>query len=186
MFFSKEYLERIQIEFYEGIIYEDNLFTLNAILSAERVGYLPEVLFKRRVREGSTITGHKSYFNFRSYLVCILEMYKYSLNNNFNDKVISVINDELDAMAVSTCQVYGSMVERDKRIPWIKDPNDRLLMNLIYDKIVLLDKTIQNNADKMTIKEFSKKKVKGGIQCLKDNGILYTIKRLGVHFGLKK
>lgn len=69
-FNRRKFLADNNISFCEGIIHEDDLFTMQSVLLAERVGVLNETYFyKRRVREGSTMTasGHmaRSYGRFK-------------------------------------------------------------------------------------------------------------------------
>lgn len=66
--FSRAFLTGAELKFYSGIIHEDELFTLQAFLRAERAAYLPEKLFCRLVREGSTMTQRTSIRNVNGYL----------------------------------------------------------------------------------------------------------------------
>jgi glycosyltransferase involved in cell wall biosynthesis len=54
--YRREFLEKNQLRFREGILHEDNQFTPRACLVAERVRVLPDVLYYYRVREGSIMT----------------------------------------------------------------------------------------------------------------------------------
>ena len=51
----REFLLGTGVKFYPGIIHEDELFTLQCLLRATRVGYLPQVFYHRRMRRGSDI-----------------------------------------------------------------------------------------------------------------------------------
>ena len=53
---SYRFLEKHGLKFYEGIIHEDNLFTLSCLLCADRVSYLDRALYNRRIRSGSIMT----------------------------------------------------------------------------------------------------------------------------------
>ena len=53
---SYRFLEKHGIKFYEGIIHEDNLFTLSCLLCADRVSYLDRALYNRRIRSDSIMT----------------------------------------------------------------------------------------------------------------------------------
>ncbi len=55
------------LRFFDGILHEDNLFTFESMLSAQRVCYLGERLYQRRVREGSIMTRPKSWANVYGY-----------------------------------------------------------------------------------------------------------------------
>lgn len=53
------YLRRINLRFFEGIIYEDNLFGPLLFAQSERIFVLPKRLYKYRIRANSTVTGRK-------------------------------------------------------------------------------------------------------------------------------
>ncbi len=54
--YKREFLFKHDISFQEGVYYEDNIFSFRAIMSAEKVRYLPYRLYQRRVRENSITT----------------------------------------------------------------------------------------------------------------------------------
>lgn len=60
---KRSLIEDASIRFYEGIIHEDLLFTMRAIVVARRAAFLNEVLYMRRMREGSTMTGGRGIRN---------------------------------------------------------------------------------------------------------------------------
>ena len=66
------------VRFFEGIIYEDNLFTTQLILSSKikSVYCLRDKLYLRRLRSGSTVTELKTIFHFNSYMTVYHELCK--------------------------------------------------------------------------------------------------------------
>ena len=66
LFYRKAFLDRTQLRFVEGIIYEDFLFTCRVYCLAERVSYVPEFLYTRRYRANSVMTAKKTMKNFTS------------------------------------------------------------------------------------------------------------------------
>ncbi len=54
---STEFIKKYDIRFPEGILFEDNVYSLRVMTKAERVGYLGEPVYKRRVRAGSVTTS---------------------------------------------------------------------------------------------------------------------------------
>jgi len=54
---SRSYVEQLNFRFIEGIIHEDDVFTLKALILAQRVAVLPEAFHQRRVRENSIVTA---------------------------------------------------------------------------------------------------------------------------------
>jgi len=53
----KEYLDDIGVIFPEGLVSEDEAFTLAVLLSSTRAGCILDCLYFRRIREGSLVTG---------------------------------------------------------------------------------------------------------------------------------
>lgn len=56
-FIRKSYLDKINIKFYPGVLYEDILYSCELYLNAENVTFLPTTFFHRRVRGNSTMTS---------------------------------------------------------------------------------------------------------------------------------
>lgn len=55
-FVRREFIERNELFFAEGIYYEDNDWILRMYLAAEKMMYIPEKLYLRRYRKGSVMT----------------------------------------------------------------------------------------------------------------------------------
>lgn len=76
--FSRQFLEKNGLRFYEGILHEDNLFTLQCLALAGRTGYLNEELYMRRVRQDSIMTQKKSFRNVYGYFITVTEMIEFA------------------------------------------------------------------------------------------------------------
>lgn len=76
--FRKELLDHMGLHFYAGIIHEDELFTAQAYLEAERVGSIARDFFHRRVRAESTMTTLFSERNVNGYLTVIRELNRFA------------------------------------------------------------------------------------------------------------
>ena len=72
LFLSREFLSREQIEFFPGILHEDNLFTFTALSRASRVTFYPLSLYLARERKGSITRSRKSFEHVRGLLVSYL------------------------------------------------------------------------------------------------------------------
>lgn len=70
--FRRELLININANFKEGIFYEDAPFNMYAMLNANRVANITDIIYERRVRSGSTVTQIKSFKHFRSYIIASL------------------------------------------------------------------------------------------------------------------
>lgn len=82
-FMKTSFLKENQITFYEGILHEDNLFTLQSLLMATRVKYLNKKYYYRRVHGNSIMTREVTMKNIYGYFVTIYSMLDFANNYNF-------------------------------------------------------------------------------------------------------
>ena len=73
----RDFLLENQLSFYEGIIHEDELFTIKAMLLAKRASYIGRVLHHRRLRKGSIMNSPRSFQSVYGYFVCVREAYQF-------------------------------------------------------------------------------------------------------------
>lgn len=78
-------LQHYNINFYEGIIHEDNLFVFLLMMYAKRVKHIDKVFYHRRVRDNSIVTTKKSMRNFRGYQIVMTEMDKFCRDTKMKD-----------------------------------------------------------------------------------------------------
>lgn len=77
VFLRKDYLIKHKINFYNDILYEDNLFHIKLLLALRNGYVLHEKLFYRRVRNNSIMTTQKKSFkHMYSYCICYYELVK--------------------------------------------------------------------------------------------------------------
>lgn len=77
-FIRSGYLQKIKLNFYPGIIHEDELFSAILYIEAERVGRIGKDFFKRRIRGNSTMTTKFSWKNIEGYFTVIEELKEYA------------------------------------------------------------------------------------------------------------
>lgn len=87
-FWSRQFLMTNDIRFYEGIIHEDELFTLVALTLAERAEFINECLFIRRFRKGSIMTNVTSDRDFYGYFITYYLANKYICKNKLKRRAI--------------------------------------------------------------------------------------------------
>ena len=81
-FIKREYLKRINLKFYPGILYEDNLFNFYCMLQTEKVRHVNIAYFIRLIREDSIMTSSKKYPNFHGHYITYFEMLKFVDDNS--------------------------------------------------------------------------------------------------------
>jgi glycosyltransferase involved in cell wall biosynthesis len=87
-FIRSGYLQKINLNFYPGIIHEDELFSAILYIEAERVGRIGKDFFKRRIRGNSTMTKSFSWKNIEGYFTVVKELKKYIEKKPEHIKVI--------------------------------------------------------------------------------------------------
>lgn len=70
------FLREQDIGFYEYITHEDNLYTVQILLRAQRTGCMDEHFFKRRIRSNSIMTTGITYRNLLGLYLSLVEMIK--------------------------------------------------------------------------------------------------------------
>lgn len=74
---NHDFLKRIGLKFYPGIIHEDELFTSILALESDSIYCLKQTLIKHRIRNASTMGKYFSKRNLDCYLTVIDELLKY-------------------------------------------------------------------------------------------------------------
>jgi len=78
LFIRKKYLKKINLQFYEGIIHEDELFTTILTLSSDNIFCLKRCLVGHRIRQASIMGTNFSKRNLNCYLTVADELLKFS------------------------------------------------------------------------------------------------------------
>jgi glycosyltransferase involved in cell wall biosynthesis len=109
----RQYWQKLNLFFYEGVFLEDNLFNFLCMLQAERVSHLQQELFIRRINEGSTMTRSRTFKHFYGAFHAVVQMLGFAIERNINDPaVLQEIADCLEA-AVSIYDLLPA-VEKNK------------------------------------------------------------------------
>lgn len=103
-FIKASYFRSIKLIFHPNIIHEDQLFTFNLYIHAQKVSCIPKPLFKRRIRDNSTMTKKFSLKNMNGYFTVSREILKYKSGGT--DKLKKTIDLFLFQMLNATS--YGA------------------------------------------------------------------------------
>lgn len=137
----RELLLEHNLNFYVGIVHEDELFTAQMYLVARRVGRIDRAFFKRRMRQGSTMGVAFSTRNKRGYLTVLGELKSLKTRCDAGqrvaiDRLISQIVNPLayNAWALPLGERCGLML----RIAWEYPHNIRVksLAVLMFKSVV--------------------------------------------------
>lgn len=111
--FRHDFLQRIGLRFYDGILGEDELYAFNVYLNAEKMGQHREVLYHRRVRPGSLMTSEGNREKkFVSYLTVYNEMKNTDVQGKEKKKAKNLY---VIKMAKSLERMYRIMSEDDRK-----------------------------------------------------------------------
>ncbi len=113
IFINSSYLKGRNILFYEGIINEDMLFTFKAMLCAETVGYIPDKLYHRRVREMSIMTTKKTELSYKSSLSIYYDLCE--LAKNLHGEARAVTELYISQNAVRVFNKYKALDNEEKK-----------------------------------------------------------------------
>ena len=199
---KREHLIKNKIEFFNGILHEDNLFTFKNILKADKTAKIKDVLYLRRVRSNSIMTKQRSFKNFYGFLKCyeemIIELSRMKISDEaIMDSIIKIVYDIREAVYKNFKILNQEEKEKIKKMTFI----ERLwLENILnnYDitknqftnteviplnKYNNIEKEINNLKKSNSYKigrviTFIPRKIRGGIKCYKQHGVKYTLKRI--------
>lgn len=108
---KREFLLENKIQFCNGIVHEDNLFSLECILEAKRVKHIPEQFYMRRVRAESIMTATKEFKSSFGYYMClegILDRLKDK--SNYSPEIQQAIINRL-------CNIQSNALNKIMEIP---------------------------------------------------------------------
>lgn len=231
---SRDFLKKNDLSFYEGIIHEDNLFTMQCLLKADRTGYLNEALYRRRVHENSIMTQRRGISNALGYYTGVFQMlksvttYTKVLEEPYLEQLIYYLGVMVDT---GSNYIKGLSAYQLANYTHNLSPTERILFNLLLVKTSYLKQEFQQVRQELsqakkerqqakkeaqqintlrgtkeiqalqrevhTLKEevdalkksesyrlgllilFIPRKIRGCIRCYRENGLRYTIRRLG-------
>lgn len=112
-FWKREKLLQMGIQFYPGLIYEDNLFSFYAWMKADRIVYLKRAYYIYRKRDGSIMYSH-SYRQAESLFLIFDEILHYWKEQRFSEETDDAIRTYLDSIYRSFLQkkVYAPKYEK--------------------------------------------------------------------------
>ena len=187
----RELLIRHHIEFPENIIHEDNCFSFQVILAAEKAFCVNDVYFYRRVRKSSIMTANKTHRNLRGYFVCLVRQLEWASMQDIQDtRVNAAIESVLTLLFlhVQRIYIYLSDAEREKFLS-LCSPYERYLFQSVIRKSIGQRCKVEELDEKLDAVYKSKsyrigraitylpRQLRRGWKCLKENGLRYTVKR---------
>jgi len=138
-FIRREYLNDIGLGFYNGIIHEDNLFSLLCILQANKARHIKKTLFHRRVRPSSTMTSVQNVKNFRGYFICMSEMFKFLQGRSISEEVADAAFIQVTGMYRQAARVLVRLPHSEKiKIQWPVGSTEDLFYRLMNSQVTTI------------------------------------------------
>lgn len=103
------------ILFKEGIIHEDNLFSFQALMAANRVLEIPDRFYHRRVRQDSIMTRPKSYKNVLGYFYCAMGVLEYAMSGKYEPSAEHEIWRAYTEFAARSAIDYHQLQEDERK-----------------------------------------------------------------------
>lgn len=115
LFIRKAILIENNLEFYDGILHEDGLFTVQLYLKCERVKYIPYQLYHRRIRDNSIMAQKMTWKNFHGYYIGCKELI--TLYNNLEKQSIEYkfLSSFLAKKVLSVLEIYYKLNKKDRK-----------------------------------------------------------------------
>ncbi len=101
---KKRLLDQYGIRFYEGILHEDNLFSLQNMTVSQRVMCISDKLYMRRMREESIMTSAKELKKSVGYFITIKEYFSFI-------KDMELPEDFSEALIKRMRKLYGHVIQ---------------------------------------------------------------------------
>lgn len=136
---KREFLLENKIQFYNGIIHEDNLFSLECMLEAKRVKHVPQQFYMRRVRAESIMTATKEFKSSFGYYMClegILDRLKDK--NDYSPEIQEAIINRL-------CNIQSNALNKIMEIP--EEEMEEFMENLPIRSRVMYKMMVQRMAE---------------------------------------
>ena len=112
-FFNRRFLMENQIRFYEGILYEDMLFSFQCFMKAKKIYSLNRKLYDYRIRETSIMTAGVNGKNIESYIISICELMKLYLNNDFSGEMNRAVERYIRKVGREYISVYRKWADQE-------------------------------------------------------------------------
>jgi hypothetical protein len=90
---SRQHYVDADLEFVEGLIHEDNLFTFQCLLTAQRAAHTAQALYQRRVRNGSITTQAQPTSEYASALTTYVELNRFLTTHVVHEQAKAAVAD---------------------------------------------------------------------------------------------
>lgn len=141
---KKEFIDRNQLSFEDGLLYEDNLFMFMSMMLAGKVMHQNRVVLSRRIRAGSIMQSSPKFHNFYSLSYTyqkIVESCSNYVPKGYADKEIMIVLNSLKNNALSIWRKLAN--EEKEQILKLPEYEQFLIKAVFFPNVrVIVDKHI--------------------------------------------
>lgn len=111
----REFLVAHDLRFFEGILHEDELYSVQTLSFAGRASYLNEPLYRRRLRADSIMTTHKGMRNVDGVFRVTQEMQRFITSNasRYSDRFIDAYTQRITFLRDYSARDVADLPERE-------------------------------------------------------------------------
>ncbi len=151
---KRSLLEANNIRFKEGIIHEDQLFSIQVILLSKKVKHVAHPYYKRRVRSESIMTSEQEFRSSYGYYVCLREYQEFIKQFCFKDPyVVKAIRRRLEILHDLTISEIHKLTYQDLEREIQQYPLDVQFEYEVYVGRLLQERQNQQNQQNKLKKE---------------------------------
>ena len=121
-FINKNYYDQQQLSFVPGLLHEDNIFSFECMLNAERVAHIREALFLRRIRANSIMTNKRSFANVYGYFVCALKLMVLVKKLELNEIENNAASKKFKELLNTSRNIYMKLPNEEKKLLDVLNP----------------------------------------------------------------
>lgn len=153
----KEFVDKYNLRFEEGIIHEDELFSLLGTLYSDRVMHISEPFYMRRVRPGSIMTESNSIKSSYGYFKTIIKVIPHISKNVEDPEVFNMYYSYIKTLFNSSINNITSISSNELEAFEIELPKEELILyKLLIENNYLNKETItklkQTNKENRSLK----------------------------------
>lgn len=210
LFINRQWLQKKEITFRNGILHEDNLFTFTCLLNAEKSSHIGVRGYLRRVRNNSIMTKPQTISNARGFFECYIGMMDILSHHKISREDYPEVESIVFEMWNSAKKVYENLCNQNYFDSPIIDSFDHVMLvdlqkanvkkAVTQTTAAVAEKPVFNNvSENYSIDEatliraswsyrigrfitFIPRKIRGGIRCYQEHGMRYTLNRVQEKF----
>jgi len=134
-FYKTSFIKNNGLFFREGILHEDEIYTCETFLKANKIKYIPYKFFKRRFRNNSIMTSNLDEKRIEGYFSVVKSMYDLCIENKVynNYELIEILNEKIvlfSKIAISYCDTLKQYKLRNEISKFISNKEEINDINL--------------------------------------------------------